>query len=296
MRILITGSGGFAGGHLARSLEADGHKVTGFDFRSGHDVRDYERVREVIEVCEPDQIFHLAAVAWPGESLTDPRRALDVNLSGTLNVLEAARHLGSEAQILLAGTSEEYGYEGRAPGEVLTEDSVCRPTTPYGVSKLAATSLGMVYARRSGLHVVATRAFNHTGWGRQAVNAESAFARRIVAAERGEAAHVSHGDLSAARDFTDVRDVVAAYRLAVTLEPGIYNVCSGTVTSLREVMDTLVSLSASGVALEQDPHLGRPDRGPFPAASAQRLRDAGWAPQIPLRQSLSDLLDYWRSR
>ncbi len=295
MRALITGSDGFAGGWLIRALEADGHAVTGFDARSGHDIRDYEKVREAIDVCEPDLIFHLAAIAWPGESLADPRRSLDVNLTGTLNVLEAARSLGSDARILIAGTCEEYGYENR-DGETLTEESVCRPTTPYGVSKLAATTLGMVYVRRFGLHVVATRAFNHTGWGRQAVYAESAFARRIVAVERGDADHVTHGDLSAGRDFSDVRDVVAGYRIAVTQPPGIYNVCSGTVTSLRDVMSILAGLSSAPVHLKQDPGLGRPDHGQFPAASADRLRAAGWSPAVPLAESLADLLNYWRSR
>ncbi len=298
MRALVTGSAGFAGRHLATSLAGDGIEVTGFDIREGCDVRDYEALRAAMDACEPDLVFHLAAMSWPGESLTDPYRCADVNVMGTLNVLEAVRHSGSHARVLLAGTSEEYGYEGREPGTVLDESAACFPTTPYGASKLAASSLGAVYARRYGLPVVVTRAFNHTGRGRQAVNAESAFARRIVAVERGEADHVPHGDLSAVRDFSDVRDVVAAYRLAIMAAPGIYNVCSGRPVSLREVMDTLAYLStATGLVLKEDPALVRRDQGPFPAPSAARLRDAtGWAPQIPLAETLAEVLDYWRSR
>jgi len=297
VRALVTGSEGFAGRHLVKALRADGHDVRRFDLRLSGDVRDYERVRDAVEAAEPDWVFHLAAVAWPGESLADPRRSLDVNVTGALNVLEAVRVTGSDARVLLAGTSEEYGYEGRAPGERLTEDSACRPTTPYGVSKLAATTLGMVYARRFGMNVVATRAFNHTGWGRQAVNAESAFARRIVAVERGEADHVAHGDLSSVRNFTSVHDVVAAYRLAVTLEPGIYNICSADSVPLSSVMGILTGLSTvSDVPLKQDPGLGRTDRGVFPEPSCEPLRAAGWQPLIPLKAALTEVLEYWRSR
>lgn len=301
MRALVTGSAGFAGQYLAASLLADGVEVAGFDVREGRDVsdvRDYEALRAVMDACEPDLIFHLAAVSWPGESLTDPRRCMDVNVTGALNVLEAVRHSGSHARVLLAGTSEEYGYEGREPGATLDEAAACHPTTPYGASKLAASALGMAYARRYGLPVVVTRAFNHTGAGRQAVNAESAFARRIVAVERGEADHVPHGDLTAVRDFTDVRDVIAAYRLAIMAAPGIYNVCSETQFSLRTVMDMLASLStAPDLVLKEDPALVRRDHGLFPRTSAARLREAtGWQRSIPLKDTLADVLDYWRGR
>lgn len=297
MRCLVTGDAGFAGQHLARALRDDGHEVTGFDLRHGQDIRDYEHVRAALEACEPDEVFHLAAAAWPGESMTDPQRHMDVNATGTLNLLRAAKAVGSEARILLAGTSEEYGYEGWQPGEVITEDSPCRPTTPYGVSKLAGTTMGMVYARRHGLRVAATRAFNHTGPGRQAYSAESAFARRIVAVERGHADHVPHGDLSSRRNFSDVRDVTAAYRTAITMPPGIYNVCSAETRTLREVMGILLGMSrVPDAVLKEAPGLGQPDRGAFPGISAAKLRGAGWAPRIPLAVTLNDLLEYWRSR
>lgn len=297
MRCLITGHLGFAGKHLRAALEDGGHEVAGFDLRCGQDIRDYEQVRAAVEAFEPDRVFHLAAAAWPGESLTDPQRHLDVNATGTLNLLRAVRAAGSDARVLLAGTSEEYGYEGWPDGYVITEDSPCRPTTPYGAAKLAATAMGMVYARRFGLRVVATRAWNHTGPGRQAVNAESAFARRIVAVERGQAGCVPHGGLSSMRDFTDVRDVVAAYQVAIGQPPGIYNVASGQPRSLGEVMRLLLSLSrVPDAPLEEAGGLGRADLGTFPGASAAKLRAAGWAPRIPIDTTLGDLLEYWRSR
>ena len=297
MRALITGDAGFAGRHLRKSLEDDGHQVDGFDLTDALDVRDYEAVYLAVSCVEPDLIFHLAAVAWPRESLSDPRRCMDVNVTGTLNVLEAIRHTGSHARLLITGTSEEYGYEGR---EELTEDAVCAPTTPYGASKLAATALGMAYAHRYGLPVVVTRAFNHSGWGRQAVNAESSFARRIVAFERGEADHVAHGDLSAMRNFTNVADVVRAYRAAIGLASGIYNVCSDDTVTMAEVMSMLLDLAGlrDGSVLKETPGLGTREAPlPFPRPSYAKLRaESGWQPVVPLRETLRQLLDYWRSR
>ena len=293
MRALITGSLGFTGTHLVKSLEDDGHQVSRFDLRTGGDVRDYGHVRDAVQAADPDWIFHLAAVTL-GE---DARRTLDVNITGTLNVLEAVRLTGSTARVLLAGTSQEYGYEGRKPGERLTEDSACRPETAYGVSKLAAATLGMTYAHRFGLPVIATRAFNYTGWGKRAVSAESAFAWRIAAAERGEMAHVAHGDLSPVRNYTSVRDVIDAYRLAITLEPGIYNVCSPHTVTLGTVMGILTGLSTlPHVPLKEDPALGAPCCGTFPEPSCDRLRAAGWEPRVPLETALAEVLDYWRSR
>lgn len=301
MRVLITGAGGFAGKWLARSLLDDGHEVTGFDIRSGRDVRDYEQVCIAIDEAEPDQIFHLAATASPAEALRDPRRATEIIAMGTLNVLEAVRVTGCDARILVAGTSDEYGYEDRDPAEVLTEETLCRPRGPYGAAKLAATAMTMGYVRSCGLRAVVTRAFMHTGPGRKAVSVTSLFARRIVAVERGEADHVVHGDLDGLVDLTDVRDVVRGYRAAIGCAPGIYNVCQENLVSLREVMAVLTGLSTvPHVPLKEDPTLGTrraADEAQIPRASSAKLRAAtGWEPQVTLETMLAGLLDYWRLR
>jgi len=296
VRALITGSCGFVGPHLAKLLRAERHQVTGFSLSTGDDIRDYEQVLAAVRHAEPDMIFHLAAVSWPRESLTGPRRCMDVNVTGAFNLLEAVRHCGAETRILLAGTSEQYGYDGR-DGEKLTEESPCRPTTPYGVSKLAAEQLGLMYARRWGLNVVCTRAFNHTGWGRQANNAESAFARRIVAFERGESSIVEHGDLSAVRNFTDVRDVVRAYLLAIWLDPGVYNICSDTNVPMATVMDELLAVAGANVPLKESFRLGHGDNPGFPLPSHDKLtRATGWGAQHSLRETMGWLLSYWRAR
>lgn len=280
------------GHYLTASLLADGHQVVHMDLQNGQDVRDYSTVRAAME--DVDAVFHLAAVSWPGESLQDPRRTMDVNVTGALNVLEAVRACGGRARVLLAGTSEEYGYEDQM---VLTEGTVCQPTTPYGVAKLAATTLGQVYVRRFGLGVVCTRAFNHTGWGRQGVNAEASFARRIVAVERGESTEVTHGPLESYRDFSHVKDVVAAYRRLVTAEPGIYNVGSGEPITMGEVLEILLDASSlPHINTRQDPALGRVDKGTFPEVRVFKLRALGWEPKHTVAEALAEVLNYWRTK
>lgn len=297
MRALITGSSGFVAEHLISKLW-EHNEVFYFDIRNSpeQDIRKYEDVRNALIAVEPDAIFHLAAVSWPGESFADPQLTMETNTLGTMNVLEAARKTGFEGSILLAGTSEEYGYNTE---QFLDEDCTPRPTTPYGVSKLAATSLGMAYAGKYGMHIVATRAFNHTGPGRQAVNAESAFARRIVAVERGLAEKVPHGRLDTMRNFTDVRDVVQAYIRVVDAEPGIYNICSDQNVTIWEIMKTLLEISGLDKdVLEPDSrfqHVGPPAL--FPTPQKTKIEAAtGWVPTIPLRKTLEDLLNYWRER
>jgi GDP-4-dehydro-6-deoxy-D-mannose reductase len=299
VRALVTGSQGFVGSYLVKSLVKDGWNVYPFDMRLGNDIRDYEQVRTAVEKQQPEAIFHLAAVAWPGESITDPRRTFDVNVTGALNLLEAMRHTGSDARVLLAGTSEEYGYEGWGT-DTITEDSPCRPTTPYGVTKLTQTTLGMAYARRHHLRVVATRAFNHTGHGRQGVNAESAFARRIVEVERGLATVVEHGNLSSRRNFTNVRDVVRAYRLLVDSgQDGIFNVGSDYSITMQTLLGMMIEMSVfPKIKTRQREGLGAPDRNAstFPDVSFEKIRALGWAPEVSLADTLHEVLNYWRSQ
>lgn len=297
MKALVTGGKGFVGLHLTALLEAEGMTVQNYSTRDGYDVRDYEQLRKTVEHAEADYIFHLAAVAAPPEALSDPRRGLDVNIYGTFNLLEAVRHSGQRPRIHIAGTSEEFGYDTQPT--TMTELSPCRPTQPYGVTKLAASHLGLVYARHYGLHVVVTRAYNHTGPGRPARYVDGAFARRIVEVERSRRDKIKVGNLEAVRNFTDVRDVVRAYRLAVDQPSGSdFLVCSGRTVTIQEVLDILVSRAERPVAVEVDPSLWRPiDTETFQAPSHAKLTAATrWEPRIPLEQTLADVLAYWRTR
>ena len=296
MTTLVTGHRGFVGSHLVPHLEQQGEEVYGFDARQDRDVRDYEVLRREIERIDPDYIYHLAAQASPSESVLDPRRALEVNVGGALNLLEAVRLTGSRARVLLVGTSGEYGYENQT-GPV-TEDSPCFPTTPYGVSKLAAERLGLTYAARYGLPIVAVRPFNHAGPGQHPRYAVSAFARQIVEIEKGRRDVLEHGDLRATRNFVDVRDVVRAYSLAIEAHPGVYNVSSGVSLTMEVVLDLLQEQTTCVVAAKLNPNRSLPaDALIWHEPSSAKLRDAtGWVPSIPFRVTLEDTLNWWRRR
>jgi GDP-4-dehydro-6-deoxy-D-mannose reductase len=294
---LVTGCSGFVGRYLTDALRDNGWEVYGFDLANGGDIRDYEQIRAGIDTIQPDAIWHLAAQAYVAESTRDPHRAMAVNTTGTLNLLEAVRNTGSHARIVIAGTSEEYGYEEQ-PGPTVTEDSPTRPNTPYGVSKLAATSLARVYTRTHGLQIIVTRAFNHTGPGQPAVYAVPAFARRVAEAEAGHRDEVVHGNLDATRNYTDVRDIVAAYQLALDAPPGIYNLCSPHTVSMKWVLDTLVAHANRPIRTRLDESLYRPSGSQtfYPPTAAKFHEATGWEPTIPLERTLAEVLDHWRQQ
>ncbi len=288
---LITGGMGFVGPYLRGLLEAEQMDVYDFDIRGGGDVRDYEAVRMAVEAFDPDYIFHLAAQAYVPESWPDPHRAMDVNTMGTLNLLEAVRNTGSHARLLLAGTSEEYGYDHTE----IEETTPCFPSTPYGVSKLAAGQLGLAYARQYGLPVVVTRAFNHTGPGHAPAYAIPAFAKKVAEVLAGRAEEVTHGNLEAVRNYTDVRDMVRAYRILIDKPSDVYNVCSENTVSLQSVLDKLIELSGIQLQTAVDPKLFRSGSSHFPKPRCIST-SAWWKPEIPFEQTLSNILDYWKER
>lgn len=290
---LVTGHRGFVGGYLTEALTAAGHTVHGFDLRDEQDIRDYEQIRLRVEEINPDLIFHLAAQPYVPETMTDVRRGFAINVNGTLNLLEAVRHTGCHARIHISGTSEEYGYRGHGDLPV-TETSPCLPTTPYGISKLAAGHLGLVYAATYGMNVVVTRAWNHVGPGQSHRYAVSAFARRVAEVKAGVRDRVVHGNLSAVRNYTDVRDIVAAYLLAVGLDSGVYNLCSDWTVSMQVVMDELVAHAGCEVKTDLDDALYRPATNEFPVPSSVKFRDlTGWSPTRDLTATLGEMLTYW---
>jgi GDP-4-dehydro-6-deoxy-D-mannose reductase len=305
MNILVTGAAGFVGRHLRGHLEeSSGYRahIHGFDLAYGHDIRNYEDVRLALLQTQPDYVYHLAAQAYVPETSTDIMRGFDVNVGGTLALLEAIRHTGLRPKILLAGTSEEYGYEHPREGNgslpTITEESPCRPTTPYGVSKLTASLLGTVYARQYGMHVVVTRAFNHIGPGQSPVYAVSAFAKRVAEAEANGDSEIRHGNLSAIRHYLDVRDVVRAYRLVIDAKPGIYNVCGGAVeytVPMDWILVNLAEMTGKNFKFVLDNKLFRPGGTDFPHTDYSKLNAAtGWNPERKLMDTLEEILNYWR--
>ena len=317
MKVLITGITGFAGSHLADHLLAtqpDAEVAGLYRWRSRTenvehlvgrvrmvecDIRDATATREAIEAFRPDYIFHLAAQSFVPSSWRAPQETLSTNLLGQLNVFEAVRKSGMECRIQIAGSSEEYGlvHESELP---ITEDQPLRPLSPYAVSKVGQDALAYQYFMSYGMPIIRTRGFNHTGPRRPSVFVCSDFARQVVEIERGlRAPSLRVGNLDARRDFTDVRDTVRGYWLALTKgKPGeVYNVATGRSWAIREVLDMLVDFAGVKVEIGEDPERLRPSDVPRLEGDATRLREAtGWAPTIPFEQTLRDLLDYWRER
>ena len=316
MRVLITGVTGFVGSHLVEYLlERDSVEIWGtIRWRSKTDnidhirdriklwecdLRDLSSMRNLIEESAPDFIVHLAAQSFVPTSWHTPNETLMTNINGTLNIFEAVRSLGMHPRIHVAGSSEEYGMV-LAEELPIRESNALRPLSPYAVSKVATDLLGYQYFMSYQLNVIRTRAFNHTGPRRGEVFAESNFARQISEVEAGlRPPVIKVGNLDTVRDFTDVRDMVKAYWMALRHGKAgeVYNICSETGVSIRQVLETLLDLSTAAVKVEADPTRLRPSDVPRLVGDCGPFRQVtGWRPQIPLRQTLADLLDYWRAR
>jgi GDP-4-dehydro-6-deoxy-D-mannose reductase len=301
-RVLITGAAGFVGRHLTAHLEAAGDEVIGIDRMPEHghiDITDAAAIGRFVTDLRPATIYHLAGWADVGGSWKAPVEAFRANAEGTLNVLTAACEAGVE-RVLAVSSADVYG-KVEASELPLTEDSPLRPASPYAVSKVAADYLGLQAWLGRGLPVLRVRAFNHLGPGQTDKFVAPAIASRIAHAERDGAGDgvLPIGDLSARRDFTDVRDVVRAYRLLVEHgEPGeVYNVCSGVDLAVQELADQMLAQASIPLRFETDPELLRPVEVPVLRGSHERLTAAtGWEPEIPISQTLKDLLEDWRER
>lgn len=313
-KALITGITGFTGSHLAEYLLKKGIEVHGtVRWRSKTDniqnirdqinlveadMRDAHSMRSVINDVKPDLIFHLAAQSFVPASWRSPADTLEINAIGTVNLFEAVRDSDCDPRIQIAGSSEEYGlvYPDELP---ITEENTLRPLSPYGVSKVATDLLGFQYHKNFGLKIIRTRAFNHSGPRRGEVFVDSNFAKQIVEIEKGLKKPIIYvGDLSSQRDFTDVRDVVKAYYLAIMkCVPGeVYNICSETSRTIQEVLDTLIELTdSSGIKVKADPKRFRPtDVAVLRGDCSKFKKQTGWKPEIPFKKTVEDTLNYWR--
>lgn len=297
MRALVTGAAGFVGRHLVAWLEHEGDEVIETDRHLGTDVLDPEALRRLLTDTRPDAVYHLAGQADVGGSWTSPTETFRANAEGTLNVLVAALGAGVE-RVLAVSSGDVYG---RVPGEELPigEDRPLRPVSPYGASKAAADVVALQAHLGHGLAVVRARPFNHLGPGQSDRFVAAALASRIARNELEGLDAVPVGNLSPRRDFTDVRDVVRAYRLLVERgEAGeAYNVCSGLDMAVQDVADRLVARAERPMALVADPELARPVDTPVLRGDPTKLQEAtGWTPEITLDQTLADVLDDWRKR
>jgi GDP-4-dehydro-6-deoxy-D-mannose reductase len=283
-RALVTGGTGFIGPQLGRELMKEGYEVAAVG-RSSGDVTDPGAMRRLVAEARPTQVYHLAGVR-DGEL----DELLRINVWGTVNVLEAVAAEAPAARVLVAGSAAEYGETTREP---VDEDHPLQPVTDYGVAKAAQELAAAAVGARRGLHLTRVRLFNVLGPGEPNSFVASAIAGRIAAIEAGTAhPPLRTGDLSTRRDFVDVRDVACALRLAAARGAGgaVYNVCSGTATPIRRLVEELLALADLEIAIDSTPEpAGLNVRGH--AGSAERLRAAtGWEPARSLRDSLADVL------
>ncbi len=290
MRALITGGKGFVGQWLAAHLADRGDDVAVIDLET--DVADGAAVRRVMGDVRPDAVYHLAAMTHVGESWENPSQVLRVNVLGTAEILAAARTVRPDARVLVVSSAEVYGIVG--PEQLpLGEDTPTVPASPYAASKLAAEAVALQAWRGYDQPVIVVRPFNHIGPGQSPNFFVPALAHRIVEAKRTGVASLPVGTLTTRRDFTDVRDVVVAYRLLIEQGvPGeVYNVCTGADVSMAEVAAELLQLAGARLELRTDPGLVRPVDVPVLCGDGTRLQRAtGWAPRIPLATTLADVL------
>ena len=302
---LVTGATGFAGSHLVDRLLQSHDLVHAWSHAGGASTRgDDPGIRwSAVDLCDPlsvdralsgitpSAIYHLAGLPHVADAWTQPGQALRVNAYGTHVLMEAVERAGLDCPIVVAGSALVY----RPSSDALTEDDVVAPSNPYGVSKLAQE-----VAAQSNPHAVLARPFNHAGPRQPPSFVTSSFARQIAAIEAGTAEPVLRvGNLDARRDLTDVRDTVRAYEaLALRGRPRRpYNVCSGQAHRVGDLLELLLGLANVRVRVEQDPSLLRPSDNPVVLGDRSRITaETGWEPEIPLEQTMRDLLDWWRAK
>jgi len=317
MKALITGITGFAGSHLAEYLLAHQPQVEIVGIRRWRspmeniahiadrlelvetDLTDYHSVYRMLASVRPDYIFHLAAQSFVPTSWNAPAATLEINVVGQTHLFEAVRALDLDPVIQIACSSEEYGlvHPDEAP---ISETNPLRPLSTYAVSKIAQDYLGYQYFQSYGLKAVRTRGFNHTGPRRGEVFVTANFAKQLARIKAGlDEPIIRVGNLEAVRDFTDVRDMVRAYWLAVTRgKPGeVYNIATGNGITIQELLDRLIALTDVEVTVQPDPDRMRPSDVEILIGDSSKFRgDTGWEPEISLDKTLQDTVDYWREK
>jgi len=302
MRALVTGGNGFVGRYLCAELRArQVETLTAARFGEGDDLDlpldlgDLENVRGVVELANVDVVYHLAAQAFVPQATRAPLETYDTNIIGTARLIEAIRNLPLKRQprLIYVSSGEVYGSRN-AVDLPLCETLAPQPATPYAASKAAAEAIVLASARTYGIRALVTRAFNHIGPGQNELFAVPAFAKRLAAVSAGGDAIFPVGNLSASRDFLDVRDVVRAYAdLAERGADGeIYNVCSGVPRKMEDVLRTLVTIARVAVEIREDPALMRPVDMPLVYGDNTKLKSlTGWEPSFAFATSLRDVYE-----
>ncbi|MCD6452287.1 MAG: GDP-mannose 4,6-dehydratase [Acidobacteria bacterium] len=315
MRALITGIAGFAGSHLADLLASLGYEVGGVDCPGvpltnlthlGErikiyqvDITDGEGIRNTVAEISPDIIFHLAGISNVSSSWSSPIKTFEVNITGTFNLLKAASSLSPHPKVLLVSSAEVYG-EVPEEKQPIDESFPLHPLSPYAVSKASLELLAYQFLKVEKLPVSIARPFNHTGPRQRENFVCSSFAKQIAEIEAGlKEPIIDVGNLETRRDYSDVRDIVRGYLSIVNRgkEGEAYNLASGEAYPISEILDILLSLSKERIEVRQDPSRYRPADIPLILGDADKAnRELGWKAKIPLRETLADILSYWRER
>jgi len=303
MKILITGINGFVGTHLKKLLEEKSYDVYGIDKNSDKedifkaDITDNKKVFDIIKKVKPEKIFHLAAQSSATKSFKFPKLTERVIVHGTKNIINACINSKISPKILIVSSSEVYGNQTKFP---INEDSELKPLNPYAVFRIKQEELCINYFKNHGIKVVITRSFNHTGPGQNPSFICPHFARQIALIENGmKEPVIEAGNLNTSRDFTDVRDIVVAYDLA--LEKcrfgEIYNICSSKAYKNVDLLNTLLKMSKIKVKIKIDKNRIRGIDMPFVQGDNTKFcKETDWKPKISIQQTLKDILEYWRHR
>lgn len=311
MKILITGAGGFVGKYLTRLLLKHGHQLVAIGINNGHllkelgvstyeiNILDYPAIVECMKKEQPNGVINLAAISNVPLSWDKPTLTIEVNVIGTINILNALIATNPCAKFLNVGSSDEYGLAAKQ-GIPLTENILCQPQNPYSISKFCAEQMVLQLGKRNGITVIHTRSFNHFGPGQAKGFVTTDFASQIASIEKGKQAPIIKvGDLSAYRDFSFVTDVVAAYVALMEnkVESGVYNICSGHARKIEEILYTLVAQSTKEIKIEVDSAKMRLSETPFFVGNCDKLKKAtGWQPHYEFIQGMKEVLKYWRDK
>ena len=296
MKILLTGHGGFSGQHFRQLIPSipladEGGKQV--------DILDRPALLSAVRAAQPEAVVHLAAATFVPESFEDPHATFQVNVTGTLNLFMALEACGFRGRVLYVGSAEVYGLLSDQELPVV-ETQPLRPRNPYAASKAAAEALAYQWSQTAEFEVVLARPFNHTGSGQSDRFVLSNFARQIAEISLGrKEARMEVGGIDVTRDFCDVRDVVRAYGLL--LEKGgngeVYNICSGTESSIHDLLNTLLEIAGIEAELVTEAERLRPTEQRRVVGSYDKLRaETGWRPNIPLRDTLADMLNDWEAK
>ena len=300
MKALITGSRGFVGKHLRAELATHGYTVRGIDLTEDEetlqiDISNKEAVQGCIKSENPDVIFHLAGQPSVYISWKNPQKTFFINVIGTINLLESVRNLGKPCRVILIGSAEQYGII--TTDMPVSEETELLPHNPYASSKKAQEDLALIYVKTYGMDICMTRSFNHSGPGQKPGFLISDLSLGISSVERGLAPHLKVGNTEAVRDFTDVRDVAAAYRLIC--ERGTageaYNVGSGVGYKVQDILEMMLAMANCEISVFSDADRVRPSDIPVLICDNSKISKLGWKPTISIKRTFRDTLEYYRS-